>query len=332
MEEETLGLLRTRISSVAYREDSEALHAFFRNPFPQALMVRIRKRADFILRVMRKGRYANWAQALLGEYTLSSLEGVCLMTLAEALLRIPDVHHIDQLIYEKIIKGNWWQHLSAKKVLPLNLVALGLASASLCLKVPFLHKLSMPLVRFSLDRAVRLLSQNFVMSAHLQESIARTTNHEKTGYLRYSYDMLGEAARTQAQADDYYFAYKDAISQVGVSMNKALGPLEDGAPVACIMRRSGISIKLSALHPRYEGRKVKLLKETLVPRLLALLQEAQAYNINVTIDAEEAKTLDVALEIFECVKKHPSLMGYNGLGFVVQAYLKNAPRGCYLSL
>jgi RHH-type transcriptional regulator, proline utilization regulon repressor / proline dehydrogenase / delta 1-pyrroline-5-carboxylate dehydrogenase len=263
-------------------------------------------------------------EAFLHEYGLSTPEGVMLMCLAEALLRIPDAGTADRLIRDKLGAGDWAGHLGRSGSLLVNASTWGLMLTGRFVRVDLdeqgiaagltrlVHRLGEPVVRTALLQAMRVLGQHFVLGQTIEQAIARADEAEGRGY-RYSYDMLGEAARTMADAERYHESYGHAIDAIVAT---ARGDL--------LMARPSISIKLSALHPRYELAQHRRLPEELLPRLIELAGRARAGNIAVTIDAEEADRLEPSLDLFEQLLASPEFAGWDGLGLAVQAYQKRA--------
>ncbi len=257
------------------------------------------------------------------EFSLDSREGIALMCLAEALLRIPDAATRDRLIRDKIAQGDWRSHVGRSPSLFVNAAAWGLLvtgklvdsrsdSAMEQAVASLLRKGGEPLIRKGVDLAMRLLGKQFVTGRTIDEALVNARERETRGY-RYSFDMLGEAAMTMDDARNYFAAYETAIH--------AIGRASRGAG---IYRGPGISIKLSALHPRYaRAQRVRVLAE-LVPSVAQLAQLARGYRIGLNIDAEEADRLDLSLDIFELLAGDSALADWNGLGFVVQAYQKRA--------
>ena len=266
---------------------------------------------------------AGGVDALMLEFSLDSREGIALMCLAEALLRIPDSATRDRLIRDKIAQGDWRSHVGRSPSLFVNAAAWGLLvtgklvdsrsdSAMEQAVASLLRKGGEPLIRKGVDLAMRLLGKQFVTGRTIDEALVNAREREARGY-RYSFDMLGEAALTMDDARSYYAAYETAIH--------AIGKASRGAGVN---NGPGISIKLSALHPRYaRTQRARVLAE-LVPSVTKLAQLARGYDIGLNIDAEEADRLDLSLDIFELLAADPALAGWNGLGFVVQAYQKRA--------
>ncbi|HEX6735865.1 MAG TPA: bifunctional proline dehydrogenase/L-glutamate gamma-semialdehyde dehydrogenase PutA, partial [Azonexus sp.] len=285
----------------------------------------VRQKATSLVEAVRRQRsHASGVDHLMHEFSLSSQEGVALMCLAEALLRIPDSATVDRLIRDKISHGDWKAHLGGSPSLFVNAATWGLmltgklvaphsqgALGSALTRV--LLKGGEPLIRKGVDFAMRLLGQQFVMGEDIEAALARSRHNEARGY-RHSFDMLGEAALTAADAERYCQAYETAIHAIG---RAAAGRgIQDGP---------GISVKLSALHPRYSrSQKARVLAE-LLPRLKRLMRLARDYDIGFNIDAEEADRLELSLDLLGELAGDPELAGWAGMGFVVQAYQKRAP-------
>ncbi|MBP7531024.1 MAG: proline dehydrogenase family protein [Ottowia sp.] len=272
----------------------------------------------------REGGRAGIVQGLLQEFALSSQEGVALMCLAEALLRIPDAATRDALIRDKVARGDWQAHLGQSPSLFVNAAAWGLlitgrlvathSEATLGQSLTrLIGKGGEPLIRTGVDRAMRLMGEQFVTGETIDEALRHARPREADGF-RYSYDMLGEAALTAADAARYLAAYEQAIDAIG----RAAGGRG-------VIDGPGISIKLSALHPRYSrAQKGRVLAE-LYPRLLALAEHARKHDIGLNIDAEEADRLELSLDLLEKLCHEPALAGWHGIGFVIQAYQKRCP-------
>ncbi|MDH7794928.1 MULTISPECIES: trifunctional transcriptional regulator/proline dehydrogenase/L-glutamate gamma-semialdehyde dehydrogenase [unclassified Beijerinckia] len=261
---------------------------------------------------------------LVQEYSLSSEEGVALMCLAEALLRIPDAETRDALIRDKISTGDWHAHLGHDRSLFVNAATWGLVvtgkltatvndtglSASL---LRLIHRLGEPVIRGGVDMAMKMMGEQFVIGETIEEALHRARDQEDLGF-RYSYDMLGEAALTAEDAARYFKSYQEAIHAIGkASAGRGVyaGP--------------GISIKLSALHPRYQRSQAARVMDELLPRVKALAALAKTYDMGLNIDAEEADRLELSLDLLEHLATDVELAGWNGLGFVVQAYGKRCP-------
>ena len=261
--------------------------------------------------------------ALLNEFSLSTEEGVVLMCLAEALLRVPDKATADSLIRDKLAEGDWSSHIGNSDSLFVNASSWGLLltgklvnysdkkkKAQFGLLKQTVGRLGEPVIRKAVRYAMKIMGTQFVMGHTIDGAIERAVETEAKGYT-YSYDMLGEGARTMADADRYFNAYMTAIDAIGKAANHK-GP----------QRSPGISIKLSAIHPRYEFSHRERVIDELIPRLKQLALAAKAYDIGFTVDAEEADRLDISLDIIETVFADTELDGWNGFGIAVQAYQK----------
>ncbi|PJI47906.1 MAG: trifunctional transcriptional regulator/proline dehydrogenase/L-glutamate gamma-semialdehyde dehydrogenase [Pseudomonas sp.] len=263
-------------------------------------------------------------QGLLQEFSLSSQEGVALMCLAEALLRIPDKATRDALIRDKISNGNWSQHLGQSPSMFVNAASWGLLITGKLVSTHteagmssslnrIIGKSGEPLIRKGVDMAMRLMGEQFVTGETIAEALANAVNMESRGF-RYSYDMLGEAALTEEDAKRYLASYEQAIH--------AIGKASHGRG---IYEGPGISIKLSALHPRYSRAQYDRVMDELYPIVLGLVKMARDYDIGINVDAEEADRLEISLDLLERLCFEPSLAGWNGIGFVIQAYQKRCP-------
>ncbi len=310
----------------AYRTDET--DAVARSLEAAAVAPSLKSRIDSAARKLvveaRKRRHgAGGIDVFLSEYRLSSQEGIALLCLAEALLRIPDSATIDRLIRDKLAPSDWAQHLGHSQSLFVNASTWALMLTGRLVQEPHahdwgavLHRLvtrsGEPMVRQAVTASIRILARQFVMGRTIEEALARARAPERKGY-RHSYDMLGEAARTASDAERYLARYREAIATIGA---RVAGNDVRAAP--------GLSVKLSALHPRFEeGQRARILAE-LTPRLLALAEAAAAAGIGLTIDAEEADRLDLSLDLVAALAAAPSLAGWDGLGLAVQAYQKRA--------
>ena len=316
--------LRAALRAV-YREDETAVveRLLVAAELPAATLDRIAARAHDLVQKVRGARLGQGGlDAFLHEYELSSREGVVLMCLAEALLRIPDAETANLLIKDKLADADWQKHLGSSESLFVNAStwALMLTGRIIRLDQPgedmagMLRRLvarsGEPVIRQAVTQAMRILGRQFVMGRDIAEALERAKAAEKRGY-RYSYDMLGEAARTAADAERYDRSYRAAIAAIGAA-SAGRGPIEG----------PGISVKLSALHPRYEFAQSRRAMEELVPRLTALARLAKDANIGFTVDAEEAERLDLSLDVIEAVSGDRSLSGWNGFGLAIQGYQK----------
>ncbi|WP_372809266.1 bifunctional proline dehydrogenase/L-glutamate gamma-semialdehyde dehydrogenase PutA [Litorivivens sp.] len=292
--------------------------------------------ARLITAIRRDQQHRAGVDALLQEYSLSSDEGVVLMCLAEALLRVPDDLTADRLIADKILAGNWSAHVGPHHIghrhsLFVNASAWGLLISGQLVRFGQEHhdhllsvlrrtvkRLGQPVIREAARYAMRLMGDAFVMGQTIDTALSRGIPQEAQGY-SFSYDMLGEGARTAADTERYLANYRHAIEAIGRhSRDSASRSLES-------MSRAGISVKLSALHPRYEVAQRSRVLTELVPRLLSVVLLARNNNLTLTLDAEEAARLELSLEVFAAVFSEPALKGWDGFGLAVQAYQKRAP-------
>jgi len=284
---------------------------------------------ELVLNVRQVGRKSGALEAFLQEYDLSSHEGIALMCLAEALLRIPDPATADKLIHDKLSTADWETHLGKSPSLFVNASTWGLMLTGKFINIDegkfdstssFLNKLirrsSEPAIRMALKQAMRIMAHQFVMGKDIDGALERSQSAENSVY-RYSFDMLGEAALCQADADKFFDAYSESIKVVASKVSNRVGGSETdseidsdiGSEIDCIERNS-ISIKLSALHPRFEySQHDRVLKE-LSPRLLQLAEQARQGGIGLTIDAEESDKLELSLDVFETLFCSPQLEGW----------------------
>jgi RHH-type proline utilization regulon transcriptional repressor/proline dehydrogenase/delta 1-pyrroline-5-carboxylate dehydrogenase len=279
---------------------------------------------QLVLAVRAQRRQQSGVDHLMHEFSLSSQEGVALMCLAEALLRIPDKATMDRLIRDKLSRGDWRAHLGHSSSLFVNAATWGLMLTGKLVATQshgalggalsrLLARGGEPLIRRGVDYAMRLLGQQFVMGEDIEAALTRSRDNDVRGY-RHSFDMLGEAALTAADAERYTQAYVTAIDAIGKA-SAGRGVIEG----------PGISVKLSALHPRYTSSQRQRVMSELLPRLAGLCRLAAGYDIGLNIDAEEADRLELSLDLFAELAADPALAGWRGLGFVVQAYQKRAP-------
>ena len=315
--------IRAAMRAAAIEDEADAVRRMVDAPgLTWAEREAISAHAAELVREVRAGGSASIMQGFLAEYGLTSREGVALMCLAEALLRVPDTETIDALIEDKIGPSDWAAHLGQSSsplvnastwALLLTGKVLGEAEEGL---VGVLHgairRLGEPVIRSAVAQAMRELGHQFVLGRDMGEAMARAAELEAQGY-GFSYDMLGEAARTEADARRYHLAYSDSIT--------ALADVGQGAG---IRERPGISVKLSALHPRYEFAQRDRVMTELTARLGALALLAKSAGIGLNVDAEEADRLDLSLDVIEAVFQDPALTGWDGFGVVVQAYGKRA--------
>ena len=312
-----------------------AITAAYRRPEPECVPLllgqarvpnpdKVHAMAAGLVRKLRGKRGGGGVEGLIQEFSLSSQEGVALMCLAEALLRIPDRATRDALIRDKIARGDWKSHMGGSQSLFVNAATWGLMITGKLVAVSSEQSLSKaltrligkggePLVRKGVNIAMRMMGEQFVSGQTISEALANNRKMEARGF-RYSYDMLGEAATTAEDAERYYASYEQAIHAIGKA-----------AAGRGIYEGPGISIKLSALHPRYSRAQRERVMAELLPRVKALTVLARSYDIGLNIDAEEADRLEISLDLLEALCFEPELEGWNGIGFVIQAYQKRAP-------
>ena len=279
---------------------------------------------ELVRHVRDHRRKVGGIDALMQEYDLTSSEGVTLMCLAEALLRIPDAATQDMFIEDQLGAGNWSEHLGASEHFFVNASTFGLMVAGKTVTIGdsgpqaverVLRKLGAPAVRVAVRRAMRVLGQQFVFGETIEQALVRTAAGAGTDYA-YSFDMLGEAAWTAHDADLYFERYRQAIVSLSAAASAAASAGQLSAPQ--------ISVKLSALHPRFEFSQRDRLHGELFGRLLELCRLASGASVSLCIDAEEADRLELALSLFERLALDSSLRGWDGLGMAVQAYQKRA--------
>lgn len=317
--------LRQAITDAYRMDETKCLeHLIPHATLPPDKLQKIQTIAQDLVRKVRAERTGkSGLDAFLVQYSLSTQEGIALMCLAESLLRIPDKDTQDKLIKDKIIAANWAEHSGKSPSFWVNAATWGLMLTGKILTPAekpgvtsslkhFFERTGEPVIRQTILHAMKILGKQFVMGRTIEEALHRAADYEKAGY-RFSYDMLGEAARTQLDADRYFTAYQESIEAIGKA-----------AQGKGIYNGPGISIKLSALYPRYEFSHYDEVLLHVVPRVLNLAMAARAVNIGMTIDAEEADRLDLSLDIIERVFTDSVLEGWNGLGLAVQAYQKRA--------
>ncbi|MEI7805114.1 MAG: bifunctional proline dehydrogenase/L-glutamate gamma-semialdehyde dehydrogenase PutA [Hyphomicrobiales bacterium] len=285
-----------------------------------AAEARINARATRLVEAIRaKAGGLGGVEDFLHAYSLSTKEGLALMVLAEALLRVPDANTADRLIEDKLAAGDWAHHdgKSSAFLVSASAWTLGLTARIIQpgetpenIVETVVKRLGLPAVRAATRQAMRLLGSHFVLGQTIQEALSRAGTHNE---LRYSFDMLGEGARTAEDAGRYFVSYANAID--------AIGKRAGGGALAA---RPGISVKLSALHPRYEAVSHDRVMAELVPKALELARKAKHYDLNFTVDAEEADRLELSLDVIGAVLSDVSLKGWDGFGLAVQAYQKRA--------
>ncbi len=315
----TLSLLTFR---APYAPPDEELAAAFltqavRDP---AAEHRVDARARTLVEAIRaKAGGLGGIEDFLHAYSLSTKEGLALMVLAEALLRVPDAATADRLIEDKLAAGRWLDGdiKSTSLLVSASAWTLGVAARIIhpgetpeTILDTVVKRLGLPALRTATRQAMRLIGSHFVLGQTIDEALARARGHAE---FRYSFDMLGEGARTAADAEAYFDAYANAIDAIGASAGNAVWPA-----------RPGISVKLTALHPRFEAISRERVLAELPPRVIELARMAKARALSFTIDAEEADRLELSLDVIDAVLGDPSLRGFDGFGLAVQAYQKRA--------
>ena len=320
----TLIDFRDKVRTHHRTDEAEILEYLISNFGPDENMrKRIQERAIQVVREVRSASGPTLTESFLGEYGLSTDEGLALMTLAEALLRVPDNQTIDDLIEDKIGPSNWRDHIGQSESSLVNASTYALEMTRSVINKPesrgpldalrgAIKRLGEPVIRLAVRQAMKELGNQFVLGEDMKLALKRAEKWKEKG-ATYSYDMLGEAAITQEGADEYFAAYADAIKEIArVAVSDDL------------RENPGLSIKLSALYPRYEmGQQAKAVPE-LAERVGELARAARDANIGLNIDAEEAYRLGLSLDMIEMVLSDPRLAGWDGFGVVVQAFGKRA--------
>jgi len=277
---------------------------------------RVSDRAAGLIREVRAGGSMGMMEALLAEYGLSTKEGVALMCLAEAMLRVPDSETVDDLIRDKITPHDWGSHIGDSGSIMVNASTWALMLTGRVLDdeddggvAGTLHglvrRMGEPVIRQAVGRAMAEMGNQFVLGRTIKEAMKRGQGMVAKGY-SYSFDMLGEAARTHDDAGRYFESYASAIASIGKAATK--GDIRDNP---------GISVKLSALHPRYELAQRETCVPALAGRLLELARSAKDHGLGLNVDAEEADRLSLSLEVIGKVVADPSLAGWDGFGVFV---------------
>jgi len=283
---------------------------------------RIDERATRLIEAIRaKGSGLGGVEEMLREYALSTKEGLALMVLAEALLRVPDAATADRLIEDKLGSADFAGHEAKSDAFLVSASAWALGITARIIQPgetpegilrQLTKRLGLPAVRTATRQAMRVMGNHFVLGQTIEEALKRATSAKGRIY-RYSFDMLGEGARTTEDARRYFESYASAIDAIGRSAGNE--PLPN---------RPGISVKLSALHPRYEATSRERVMRELVPLVIELAQKAKSYDLNFTVDAEEADRLELSLDVIEAVLADSSLAGWSGFGLAIQGYQKRA--------
>ncbi|MGB0798102.1 MAG: proline dehydrogenase family protein, partial [Planktomarina sp.] len=314
--------IRTVMRDSTYLPDAQVLDTVMRHAPAPGVRADIAATAAGMVDTLRRDADPSMMELFLGEYGLSSDEGVALMCLAEALLRVPDPDTMEALIEDKIAPSEWGHHLGESHSMLVNASTWALYVTGQVLDDPghgvagvlrgAIKRLGEPVIRQAVSRVMREMGQQFVLGETITKAIKRAKGMELKGYT-YSYDMLGEAAMTDADARAYHMSYADAISQIAKAATH--GDIRDNP---------GISVKLSALHPRYDQLHRDQVMRDLLPRVRSLAVLAKSAGIGFNIDAEEAARLDLSLDIIQALLSDPALDGWDGFGVVVQAYGKRA--------
>jgi RHH-type proline utilization regulon transcriptional repressor/proline dehydrogenase/delta 1-pyrroline-5-carboxylate dehydrogenase len=322
------------LDELKYLDEDQALAGLLADsPLDAAARASVNAEARaLVVRARGLKRRKGVMESFLEEFGLSNAEGLALMCLAEALLRVPDEETADMLIAEKIRTGRWGEHLGKSDHWLVNAGTFGLMLTGQVVKLPeemkgdatkfmarFVQRAGEPVVRAGAMQAMRILGEQFVLGRTIGEALKRGAGMARQGLAScYSFDMLGEGARTNADAERYLASYAAAIDAVGKdrASSDAHG-VPEGPRV-----QNGVSVKLSALHPRYEARQEERVMRELYPRVLQLAELAKKYNIGLTMDAEEADRLVMSMRLFERLALEPSLRGWEGVGLAIQAYQK----------
>ncbi len=319
--------ISSNISSLAFMPEEDAMRAMLARVEPlSAIEPALMRRAKGWTNEIREEGLGHGVEAFLNAYGLDTNEGVALMCLAEALLRIPDSSTADALIRDTFEGRQWNQYTGSADSWLVNLSSWGLLltgkvvdfgqnSSRGVMKVlrGLVAKTGEPVIREALKKAMSLIGGQFVLGETVKDALKNSASYTKRGY-RFSYDILGEGARSDAQAKGYVQSYREGIALIGKSVPK-------GTP---LLEAPGISVKLSALHARYTLAKRERVMRELLPRMKEILLCAKDAGIAVSIDAEEASRLDIEMHLFEALVADPAFAGWNGIGFVVQAYQKRA--------
>ena len=321
------------VTALALDAARKALRPLYRRAEPELLRILtpqaspvaaeaapIRARAENLIAELRGSKHVGWIDRFLQEYGLNTDEGIALLGLAEAYLRVPDAFTADRLIQDKVGEGDWRAHAGASPSMRVNSATIGLMLTRALVAAPepgplkrLVQRMGEPAVRAGVASAMQIMGEQFVLGRDIAEGLRRSRKADGALF-RYSFDMLGEGARTRADAAEYQAAYFDAIAAVGAAA-------QDGD----VFARNTVSVKLSALHCRYEPLQASRAVPELTGLVLALARAAKAAGIGLTIDAEEADRLEMSLDIIAAVAFDPSLRGWDGLGMALQAYQRRAP-------
>ena len=316
-----LDAARKALRPLYRRAEPEVLRILTPQARPAAAEVApIRARAESLIAELRGSKHVGWIDRFLQEYGLNTDEGIALLGLAEAYLRVPDAFTADRLIQDKVGEGDWRAHAGASPSMRVNSATVGLMLTRALVAEPepgplkrLVLRMGEPAVRAGVASAMQIMGEQFVLGRDIAEGLRRSRKADGALF-RYSFDMLGEGARTRADAVEYQGAYLDAIVAVGAAA-------QDGD----VFARNTVSVKLSALHCRYEPLQAERAVPELTGLVLELARAAKAAGIGLTVDAEEADRLEMSLDIIAAVAADPSLRGWDGLGMALQAYQRRAP-------
>ncbi|HZF96692.1 MAG TPA: proline dehydrogenase family protein, partial [Pseudoxanthomonas sp.] len=326
--------LRQAITAAWMRDEAEHVRELLDQArLPEAAQAQVQAlAADLVGRVRTRARNQGAIEAFMRQYDLGSEEGVLLMCVAEALLRIPDQDTADKLIRDKLGDADWKRHMGESDSLLVNASTWGLMLTGRLVQLNDLTRhdvrgafkrlvgrVGEPVIRLAVRQAMRIMGHQFVMGRDIGEALSRSRKGDNADY-RYSFDMLGEGALTAHDAARYLQAYRKAIEAIGASVAG-----DPRSRAGTVFAAPSISIKLSALHPRYEHAKRARVMAELAPQILELAQLAKAQGIGFTVDAEEAERLELSLDLIEATFSDASLDGWEGYGLAVQAYQKRTP-------
>lgn len=319
------------LDNLKFKEEEELVAQLLLDPAldQNAANTAVRKAKQIVIKARSKGRRKGVMESFLEEFGLSNSEGLALMCLAEALLRVPDTDTRDDLIAEKISSGNWDSHKGHSDSWLVNASTWGLMLTGRVIGLPkiaskgpahlvsgLIRESGEPVIRAAIMQAMRIMGEQFVLGRDIKSALKRGNKLvRKDQATHFSFDMLGEGARTAHDAERYFESYNSAIASILEEENDNNLPPE---------AKSGISVKLSALHPRYEAvNEVRVMKE-LYPKLLTLCERAKSGNINLCLDAEEADRLVISLKLLFRLMNESCLQDWKGLGLAIQAYQKRA--------
>ncbi|MDQ7761586.1 bifunctional proline dehydrogenase/L-glutamate gamma-semialdehyde dehydrogenase PutA [Xanthomonas sontii] len=328
--------LRAAITAAWLKDEAEHVRELLEQArLPAADQARVQAlAADLVTRVRARAQDQGAIEAFMRQYDLGSEEGVLLMCVAEALLRIPDQDTADKLIRDKLGDADWKKHMGESDSILVNASTWGLMLTGKLVQINDLTRADVsgafkrligrvgePVIRLAVRQAMKIMGHQFVMGRTIGEALTRSKKGDNAHY-RYSFDMLGEGALTMKDAQRYLDAYRQAIHAIGKHF---AAQRQQGGGKDAVFAAPSISIKLSALYPRYEHAKRTRVMAELVPGVLELAQLAKSYGIGYTVDAEEADRLELSLDIIEATFSDPSLDGWEGYGLAVQAYQKRTP-------